>query len=477
MCKILFIEPPPTLNWTIESKISKAGRRHPCLNETGEQTYSYQNLSCAAVLRSNGYTVKYLHCPTQRLDVTATEKVIADESPYAIVIMVEHINANVAEALSDSAHRQKCIVIWVGPFVTALHDKEIGKPQVDYILREEWDYSVLDLLDAAQASQPLDAIAGLTWKNSDGEVVINEKRAPIENLDDLPIPAYDLLDLSKFYESVFIKFPAATMITSRGCPFNCIYCSYPQTIYGHTFRPMSPERVVKEMKYLANDLGVKEIRIDDDTFDINRKRVIDICKLLVTEKLDVVFSVQCRPQLMTDEEAYWLKKAGCRMVLYGVESGNEEVLKKIRKNTTKDEIRRGVKIAKRHGIDVLNCVMLGFYWDTKATVEDTINFAFELNAEFTQVATPTPLPGTDYYKLLDENKCFISKEWEQHDSVHHSSVELPHLSNSDLNTYLATFYRRYYRRPAYLFMMVLRMFKSWGNFSQSLRKFTVLFTK
>jgi radical SAM superfamily enzyme YgiQ (UPF0313 family) len=240
---------------------------------------------------------------------------------------------------------------------------------------------------------------------------------------------------------------------------------------------MSPERVVAEMKHLVNDIGVKEIRIDDDTFDIDRKRVIDICKLLVKEKLDVVFSVQCRPQLMTDEEARWLKKAGCRMVLYGVESGNEEILKKIRKNTTKEEIKRGVKIAKKHGIDVLNCVMLGFFWDTKETVEDTLRFAFELNAEFTQVATPTPLPGTDYYTLLEENNCFLSKEWEQHDSVHHSSVELPYLSNSELNSYLSTFYRRYYRRPAYLLLMTVRMFKSWGNFAQSLRKFSVLFTK
>lgn len=477
MKKIVFIEPPPTLTWTIDQKISKAGRRHPCLNETGEQTYSYQNLSCAAVLRDSGFDVRYLHCPTMQLDLPMTKRKLIDESPYAVVIMVEHINANVAEAISDFAKSRRIIVIWVGPFVTALHEQEINKACVDFILREEWDYSVNELLNATIDSTPFDDIHGLTWKTADGSVKFNPRRTPIENLDDLPIPAYDLLDLSKFYESVFIRFPAATMITSRGCPFNCIYCSYPQTIYGHKFRAMSPERVLSEIRYLVEELGVKEIRIDDDTFNIDRKRVVDICILLAKAKLDMVFSVQCRPQLMTDEEAYWLKKAGCRMVLYGVESGNDEILKKIRKNTTKDEIRRGVKIAKRHGIDVLNCVMLGFYWDTRETVEDTMNFSFELNAEFTQVATPTPLPGTDYYKLLEEEKCFISKEWEQHDSVHHSSVQLPNLSNSDLNHYLDTFYRRYYRRPRYLLMMFLRVFRSWGNFTQSLRKFSVLFTK
>jgi radical SAM superfamily enzyme YgiQ (UPF0313 family) len=240
---------------------------------------------------------------------------------------------------------------------------------------------------------------------------------------------------------------------------------------------MSPPRVLREIKYLVNDLGVKEIRIDDDTFDIDAARVIEICRLLAQEKLDLTFSVQCRPKLMTDEKAAWLKNAGCRMVLYGIESGNDGVLEKMRKNTTKEELRRGVRIAKKHGLDVLNCVMLGFYWDTPETVEETILFAFELNAEFTQVSTPTPLPGTDYYRLLEENNCFLSREWEKHDSVHHSSVALPHLTNDDLNRYLSTFYRRYYRRPSYLWMMFCRMFRSWGNFTQSVRKASVLFTK
>jgi radical SAM superfamily enzyme YgiQ (UPF0313 family) len=160
-----------------------------------------------------------------------------------------------------------------------------------------------------------------------------------------------------------------------------------------------------------------------------------------------------------------------------VESGNDEILSSMRKKTTKDDIRRGVKIAKRYGLDVLNCVMLGFYWDTPQTVEETMRFAFELNAEFTQVSTPTPLAGTDYYKILQKNGCLLSTKWQDHDSVHHSAVQLPNLTNEQLNVYLRTFYRRYYRRPRYLWMMFWRMFRSWGNFSQSMRKFSVLFTK
>jgi anaerobic magnesium-protoporphyrin IX monomethyl ester cyclase len=465
------------MDWTVDSNISKAGRRHPCLNETGEQTYSYQNLSCAAVLREKGHDARYLHCPTMRLDLAMTGEKIREIKPDAVVIMKEHINAPVAEAISETARKNGSVVIWVGPFVTALHAEEIKKQCVDYIFRKEWDYAVAELLLALKNTLPMADIPGLTWKKPSGDVVINPNRPEINDLDALPIPAYDLVDLGAFYESVFIRFPAATMITSRGCPYLCVFCSYPQTIYSHNFRAMSPERVLREIKYLVNDCGVKEIRIDDDTFNIDAGRAIAICKLLAAEKLDMTFSVQCRPKLLTDEQARWLKKAGCRMVLFGIEAGNEEVLRQMKKNTTKEELRRGVRIAKKHGLDVLNCVMLGFYWDTKETVEETIAFAFELNAEFTQVSTPTPLPGTEYYRLLEENNCFLSRDWDKHDSVHHSSVQLPHLSNDDLNHFLKTFYRRYYRRPAYLLMMFWRMFRSWGNFSQSLRKFTVLFTK
>jgi radical SAM superfamily enzyme YgiQ (UPF0313 family) len=309
MAKVLFVEPPPTLDWTIDSKVSKAGRRHPCLNETGEQVYSYQNLSCAAVLRNAGHAVEYLHCPTQRLDLAMTKLEITKRKPDALVIMLEHINAPVAWEVSRHAKNCGIAVIWVGPFATALHENEIKRACVDYILRKEWDYSVGHLLDALKNGNNLSTVKGLTWKDKNCSVRVNQDADAIDDMDGLPIPAYDLLDLSKFYESVFVAFPAATMITSRGCPFNCIFCSYPQTIYGHKHRAMSPARVVREMEYLVNDCGVKEIRIDDDTFNVDRQRVIDICKLMIERNVKVVYSVQARAQLMTEEMAYWLKKS------------------------------------------------------------------------------------------------------------------------------------------------------------------------
>lgn len=289
MKKVLFIEPPPTLEWVASSNISKAGRRHPCLNQTGEQTYSYQNLSCASVLRQRGFDVYYLHCPTEGLDLHSAKDQMNRIKPDALVIMVEHITLPVSEKLSEEAHKAGTSIIWVGPYATALHSSEILKKYVDFILRQEWDYSVGELLETMANGSDLKKVKGLTWKSKREEVVINEKRERIEDLDSLPIPAYDLIDLSKFYESVFVAFPAATMITSRGCPNYCVFCSYPQTIYSRKFKAMSPPRVVDEIEHLVTKHGVKEIRIDDDTFNIDSGRVIDICKLLIEKKIRILF--------------------------------------------------------------------------------------------------------------------------------------------------------------------------------------------
>ena len=402
--KILFIEPPPTIEWSPDSQISTAGRRHPSLNVTGEKVYSYLNLSAASILRNSQYQVFYIHAQTEGKTIKDIENIIQYIKPDFIVLMVEHINLSISNKIGSIAHKTlNCKVIFCGPFVTALHT-DIKNMTCDIIARKEWDYTILNIVDAFKNNEALNSVKGITYLDNNKNVIINDDAELIKNLDELPIPAYDLLDLSKFYESVFKRFPCATMITSRGCPFNCVYCSFPNTIYSHKYRTMSSERVINEVRYLVKELGVKEIRFDDDTFDIDKNRVFSICEGFIQlrehEKLDFIWSAQCRPGNMTLELAQIMKKAGCTFLLYGVESGNDEILNKIKKATTKEKIENGVKNAKKAGIDVLNCVMLGFYWDTAETIQESIDFACKLNATYTQFSIPTPLPGTEYYDLL-----------------------------------------------------------------------------
>jgi radical SAM superfamily enzyme YgiQ (UPF0313 family) len=157
------------------------------------------------------------------------------------------------------------------------------------------------------------------------------------------------------------------------------------------------------------------------------------------------------------------------MVLFGVESGDDVVLKKIRKATTVEEIRRGVKTAKDAGLEVHNCIMLGFYWDTPQTVKKSLDLAFELDAEFTQFSIPTPLPGTSYFDLLKEKGLLKDVAWEEFDSFHRTRLNLPHLKASEIEAAIRWAYRRYYTRPGYMLKMGLRALKSPDNMRQSLR--------
>jgi radical SAM superfamily enzyme YgiQ (UPF0313 family) len=436
------------------------------LNVTGERVYSYLNLSAAAVLREQGFDVSYIHCQTMGVDLNGLTQEIERLGPNMVVIQAEHINLGVAETAAKVAEGFGATSVFVGPLATALDEEFIWERYCNYVVRGEWDLTLASLASTLERKEDPARIQGLTFSRQ-GEIVRTPDVSLIEDLDSLPFPAYDLLDLSKFHEAVFIRFPAATMITSRGCPYHCVFCAFPNTIYSHKFRAMSAERTLAEIKYLVHQFGVRQIRFDDDTFEIDRKRTIEICRLLKKERLDLAWLAQCRPGLMDRELCQAYYEAGCVMVLFGIESGNADVLKKIRKQTTVEEIRRGVRFAKEAGLEVLNCVMLGFYWDTPRTLRQSLELAFELDAEFTQFSIPTPLPGTEYYQLLESKGLLGFDRWEELDSFHQTSLILPNLMPVEVNEAIRWAYRHYYTRPKYLTKMVRRALKSKDHFRQS----------
>jgi len=390
--RVLFIDSPPTLDWTPLSKFTKGGRRWPSLTVTGEKTYCYLNLSAAAVVRERGHEVYYIDCQAEGVTLPQLFEKVKEIGPNLVVMYVEQIKVNVdLEITKQLKNSLDLDVVFVGPFVTPL-DREVMtlSPQLDFVIRGEYDYSLADLADGIGDGDSLKEIPGFTWR--DGEAI---SRGPSPNrladLDSLPIPAYDLIDFNNYTESVFIYHPAAAMATSRGCPYKCIYCWFPQTIYSHRWVAQSPERMFEEVRYLVERFGVKEIKIDDDTFEIDRQRVIDFCELLIRNNVKVAWAPQCRPDLVDEELLRIMKRAGCIRILWGCESASQEVLDKMKKGFKVADIEKATRLSQKLGIEALNCFMLGFPWDTEETIQETIEFAYKLNAEFTQFAIPTPL--------------------------------------------------------------------------------------
>ncbi|MGD8438556.1 MAG: radical SAM protein, partial [Syntrophobacterales bacterium] len=302
-------------------------------------------------------------------------------------------------------------------------------------------------------------IPGITWRDGDA---VSRGPSPhrLTDLDSLPIPAYDLIDFNNYTESVFIYHPAAAMATSRGCPYKCIYCWFPQTMYSHRWVAQSPERMYEEVRYMVERFGVREIKIDDDTFEIDRHRVVEFCELLIRNNVKVAWAPQCRPDLVDEELLRLMKRAGCIRILWGCESASQEVLDKMKKGFKVADIERATRLSQKLGIEALNCFMLGFPWDTEETIQETIEFAYKLNAEFTQFAIPTPLPGTEFYQLAREQGYIQATEWDYFDGSHRAAISYPQLSHQTLEFYSKKAYRDYYLRPRWLWLISRRALRS-----------------
>ena len=220
---------------------------------------------------------------------------------------------------------------------------------------------------------------------------------------------------------------------------------------------------------------MREIRIDDDIFELNRDRVMQVCQGLQEKDMDLTWAPQCRPDRMDLELLKEMKKAGCSRILYGCESASQEILDKMRKNGKVEDIENATKWTKEAGIDVHNCFILGFPWDNKKTVEETIRYAYNLNAEFCQFGIATPLPGTRLLDLVEEEGSLVSHDdWSQHDGFSKSAVSYEKngnggLTQAEIEEYATRAYREYYVRPQYAVMMVKRAFRSKDDLAQTMR--------
>ncbi|MGD8313729.1 MAG: radical SAM protein [Syntrophobacterales bacterium] len=459
--KILFVDSPPTLDWTPSSRFTKGGRRWPSLTVTGEKTYCYLNLSAAAVMRERGHEVFYIDCQAEGVTLPQLFEKVKAIVPDLVVMYVEQIKVNVdLEITKELKNSLDLEVVFVGPFVTPLdHEVMTLSPHLDFVIRGEYEYALADLADGIGDGNSLKEIPGITWRDGDA---VSRGPSPhrLTDLDSLPIPAYDLIDFNNYTESVFIYHPAAAMATSRGCPYKCIYCWFPQTMYSHRWVAQSPERMYEEVRYMVERFGVREIKIDDDTFEIDRQRVVEFCELLIRNNVKVAWAPQCRPDLVDEELLRLMKRAGCIRILWGCESASQEVLDKMKKGFKVADIERATRLSQKLGIEALNCFMLGFPWDTEETIQETIEFAYKLNAEFTQFAIPTPLPGTEFYQLAREQGYIQATEWDYFDGSHRAAISYPQLSHQTLEFYSKKAYRDYYLRPRWLWLISRRALRS-----------------
>lgn len=354
----------------------------------------------AAVLEENGIAVSILDANALDLSEEAVAEHIGADRPNIVGISTmtpAHTYAvNVAQLIKKK--NDDCLLVAGGPHATALPGRLLAEG-FDVIVRGEGEYAFLDLA----RGKKLETIAGISFRQ--GETVQhNSDRPAIRDVDGLPFPAWHLLPSNGVdlpYLSTFTRYrPWAPIVTSRGCPFGCYYCT--KHIFGRFFRARSPQNVLSELRYLKDKLHVREIDVYDDCFNFDLRRAEEILDLIIAEGLDLTFrfSNGLRADRITEDLVAKMKAAGTDYVAFGIESGDQDVLNKIPKGVTLDMIRSAVSLTKRAGITVTGFFMLGLVGDTKETMRKTIDFAKELDLDVASFGITTPYPGTGLWEMV-----------------------------------------------------------------------------
>jgi len=318
---------------------------------------------------------------------------------------------------------------------TSVFPKEILKENkfIDFVLIGEYEETLLDSIKHLAQNKSLKGCFGLAYR--EGKKIVVNPRRPLIDINKLPWPARHFLPMEN-YNAAFAGLPTPNlqMVASRGCPFRCDFCLWPQVMYpGGAYRTRSPVDVVNEIEYCFKTYPfLRSVYFDDDTFDIGKERMLKLAKEFKKRKLKIPWGAMARADTIDSRTLKALKESGLCVIKYGVESGVQEVLDKIGKNLNLKKVEEAVKFTKDLGIKVHLTFALGLTGDTKETIKRTIGYALKLNPDSAQFSIVTPFPGTRYYENLKNKKFLLKKKWSGYDGTDKAVFSTSNLSAKEL---------------------------------------------
>ncbi len=409
----------------------------------------------AGYLRDKGVNVQVLDFAASRYNNKQERQAILDSNADLVAIAATTNTATEAYNLAKMAKEILNAKVAIGgPHPTMVPERTLKEcKEIDYCIISEAEETALELAQG----KPDEDILGLAYRDNN-EIHVNASRALIQDLDSLPFPARDLLPLDKYWTPGVRRYPFATIMTSRGCPYSCTFCSNFRT-QGKQFRFRSPENVLEEIDELVNKYGVKEINIIDDNFTFLPDRVKEICDLLIERNYDLELKTGngIRSDRVNLNMLKHMKKAGFYLVAFGIESGNPEILKKMRKGETKEQIRESVKWAKQAGLLTEGFFMFGNEGEGEKEMRDTIEFAKELDLSIAQFQVYTPVPGSPYYEKINKDGKIFSQKWEDFNAFNEPLFEYGESKFDLMIKMQRDAYREYYFRPRMILKKLLEV--------------------
>ena len=475
--KVYFINPPFKAEY---GKFSRENRS-PALTRSGTLYYPLWLIYAAAVCEKDGFEIVFLDAPAAPLNEEQSIEQIRLKGKDAKLFVIETSTPSIYSdvAFADRVRKSfpDAYLLLVGTHPSALPEETLGISEtVNAVARKEFDYIVRDVARALRDGTDPNAVDGLTYRK-DGKIYSNPDMAYITELDEIPFAAEFIKKHlnEKDYFFAAGRYPAIQIFTGRGCMARCNFCVYPQTMHGHQYRLRSPENVVEEFQYIADNFhDVKEVVIEDDTFTAKKDRVLEICKLLVQKGLNKRLHWLCNARVNLDYETMAaMKKAGCHLIIPGIESGSQQILNNIKKGTTVKQIENYIANAKKAKLMVHACYMVGNNGETRETMEETFQLALKLNTDTAQFYPLLPFPGTEAYFWAKENGYIKGgyADYLKEDGTINCVLELPNLTSDELVKFCDDARRKYYLRPRYIAHRIWRGLQSPEDLKRSLKAF------
>src|SRR5271170_265717 len=441
--KTLLLNPP-----SFENFDGGASSRWPATREIESYWYPVWLAYPAGMLEG----ARLLDAPPHHISAEQTIEIAKDYEFLVLFTSTPGFPGDIGLARAIKAENPKIKIAFVGPHVSVLPEKSLRDcPAIDFVARKEFDYAVVDYAKG----KPLEDIPGVSFLKN-GEVVHNPDAPQIQDLDALPhvTDVYKRdLDVTR-YNVPFLLHPFVSLYTTRGCPAQCTFCLWPQTLSGHPWRKRSSDDVASEMaKAKEYWPEVKEFFFDDDTFNIQKARTIELCAKL--KPLGLTWS--CTSRVTTDYETLKaMKDAGCRLLIVGYESGDQQILKNIKKGATLEHAREFTKNCHKLGLVIHGDFIMGLPGETHETINNTIKFAKELDVETIQVSLAHAYPGTELYDYAKANGFLKAEGSQMVDEMGHqvAMIEYPGISRDYILEMVHHFYDEYYFRPKAIFRIV-----------------------
>jgi hopanoid biosynthesis associated radical SAM protein HpnJ len=440
--KTLFLNPP-----SFENFDGGAGSRWPATREIESYWYPVWLAYPAGMLEG----ARLLDAPPHYISAEQTIEIAKGYEFLVLFTSTPGFPGDIGLARAIKAANPNMKIAFVGPHVSVLPEKSLREcSAIDFVVRKEFDFAVVDYAKG----KPLEEIAGVSFLK-DGKVVHNPDAPQIQDLDALPhvTDVYKRdLDVTR-YNVPFLLHPYVSLYTTRGCPAQCTFCLWPQTLSGHPWRKRSADDVAAEMSKVREYWPeVKEFFFDDDTFNIQKARTVELCAKL--KPLGLTWS--CTSRVTTDYETLKaMKEAGCRLLIVGYESGDQQILKNIKKGATIERARQFTKDCHKLGLVIHGDFIMGLPGETRETINNTINFAKELDVETIQVSVAHAYPGTELYDYAVKNGFIVGDNKMVDEGGHQlAHIQYPGLPADEILAAVHRFYDEYYFRPKAVFRIL-----------------------